>query len=174
MRYRWQLNYFPTTCVCGKAFSTDHAMLCCKGSFMFWFGKWQRRSIMMWKSNHPSFPSLASDFYGTANVQDEARPEVSVRGFCKVDKGNFLIYRFLTLSPLTTETRSCQQRFQPTNMRKICVLGESCEHRTWLFYTTDIHPIWRVQSRNGDFPVNAINLSRWETFDSEQYRNNLD
>ena len=31
LRHRWPLKYLPTTCVCGKGFSSDHTMSCAKG-----------------------------------------------------------------------------------------------------------------------------------------------
>ena len=34
LRYRWNLKYLPTRCVCGKQFSMDHAMQCLNGGYV--------------------------------------------------------------------------------------------------------------------------------------------
>ena len=34
LRYDWEITDLPSVCVCGEAFSVDHAMICRRGGFV--------------------------------------------------------------------------------------------------------------------------------------------
>ena len=90
-RYRWTLKYMylPYRCPCGKRFDVDHAMSCTKGGFV------HRRhddvrdlfaSLIM--DVYPDFEvephvqTLTGElFTSSANSSDEARLDVTTRGF---------------------------------------------------------------------------------------------
>ena len=89
LRYRWQLKYLPSICVCGKKFNVDHAMSCMKGGFIH-----QRHkdicelSATLLKDvcndveiEPPLQPLTGEYLQNSANTSEEARLDVSARGF---------------------------------------------------------------------------------------------
>ena len=89
LRYRWPLNRLPNSCPCGKDFDVDHALNCLKGGLVN-----QRHNIirnlfayvMNEVHNDVSIEPLLMPLSGeqlpnSANSANEARADVSVRGF---------------------------------------------------------------------------------------------
>ena len=87
IRYRWQPKYLPQICECGKSFSVDHALCCMKGGFIHARHDDLRNTFANLLSEicndvaiEPSMLAL-NDELETGKKQDEARLDVSARGF---------------------------------------------------------------------------------------------
>ena len=91
LRYRWPLKRMPDTCPCGKDFDVDHALNCLKGGFVN-----QRHNVIrnvfakVMKEVHNDvsiepllMPLTGEQLPSSANTADDARADVSARGFWK-------------------------------------------------------------------------------------------
>ena len=89
LRYRWTPKYLPSLCPCGKRFDVNHAMSCMKGGFIYRRHDDVRDMLANLLKDvchdvqvEPHLQSLTGEaLTGGANLSDEARLDVSVRGF---------------------------------------------------------------------------------------------
>lgn len=89
LRYRWTLKYLPSVCPCGKRFDTDHAMSCMKGGFIHQRHDDVRdlfatllKDVCHDVEVEPNLQTLTGEVLSrSANSSDEARLDVSARGF---------------------------------------------------------------------------------------------
>ena len=102
LRYGWQLSRTPETCECGARFNLQHALSCKKGGFI----SIRHNSIRDITANllkevckdvrlEPQLQQLTGEVFNqnTANVSDEARCDVSARGFWTAGQVAFLDIR---------------------------------------------------------------------------------
>ena len=89
LRYRWEVKRLPVKCVCGKPFTTDHAMQCVNGGFIHKRHD-QIRDMVGQLLNEvaydvriePPLEGLSGEQLPTsANRETEARLDVAARGF---------------------------------------------------------------------------------------------
>jgi hypothetical protein len=89
LRYRWTPKYLPSTCPCGKRFDVDHAMSCMKGGFVHrrhddvrdLFGD-LLNDVCYDVQVEPQLETITGEVLPcSANLADEARLDVSARGF---------------------------------------------------------------------------------------------
>ena len=90
LRYGWQPSLLPTTCICGKSFTVDHALNCPTGVFpSIRHNEIRDLTVnLMAEVCHdvcvePSLQPLCGEHlsYATANREDAARLDVRARGF---------------------------------------------------------------------------------------------
>ena len=89
LRYRWQLKRLPTVCPCGKPYDVDHAMNCMKGGFINQRHNRVRNLLANVLSEVQKdvaiepvlMPITGEELPDAANTADEARLDISARGF---------------------------------------------------------------------------------------------
>ena len=89
LRYRWTPKYLPPVCPCGKSFNVDHAMSCMKGGFVHRRHDEVRdlfasllQDVCHDVEIEPPLQALSGEaLSGSTNSSDEARLDVSARGF---------------------------------------------------------------------------------------------
>ena len=89
LRYRLDLKYLPSLCACGKRFTVDHAMSCMKGGYIHQrhdevrdlFGKLAEEISKNVEIEPHLIPLSGEHLERSANAADEARLDLSVRGF---------------------------------------------------------------------------------------------
>ena len=89
LRYRWELKRLPLKCACGKNFEPDHAMTCLKGGFIHRrhdnirdiVGELLNEVSYDVKIEPPLQPLSGEDLSPQTNKEDEARLDISARGF---------------------------------------------------------------------------------------------
>eukprot|EP00794_Sanderia_malayensis_P013173 gene13173-biopygen10500 len=101
LRYRWHLRFMPAICVCGKHFSEDHAMSCQKGGYIHHrhnelrdlLGK-LATEISNDVSIEPALQPLSGEqLPRNLNTSEEARLDISVRGFWQREQSAFFDVR---------------------------------------------------------------------------------
>ena len=89
MRYGIPLPRLPSTCVCSKAFSVEHALSCQRGGFIHIrhnelrdFAAELLSEVCKDVSIEPMLTPLTGErfSYNSANVEDHARLDVAARG----------------------------------------------------------------------------------------------
>lgn len=112
MRYRWNLKYLPSLCACGKKFSLDHAMSCIKGGYIHHRHN-EIRDVLISMSEEISNdvekepllqPLTGERLSKSANVADDARLDLSVRGFWQ--KGQRAFFDVRVFNPFAPTYRS--------------------------------------------------------------------
>ena len=89
LRYRWTPKYLPPVCPCDKSFNVDHAMSCMKGGFVHRRHDEVRdlfasllQDVCHDVEIEPPLQALSGEaLSGSTNSSDEARLDVSARGF---------------------------------------------------------------------------------------------
>ena len=89
IRYRWQLKRVPLNCACGKSFEMNHAMTCMKGGFIHRrhdrirdiFAKLLSDVAFDVRIDPPLQPLTGETLLASSNREEEARLDVSARGF---------------------------------------------------------------------------------------------
>ena len=89
LRYRWSLKRLPVKCVCGKPFTTDHAMQCVNGGFVHkrhdqirdMMGKLLNEVAYDVRIEPPLEGLTGEQLQNSANKDTEARLDVAARGF---------------------------------------------------------------------------------------------
>jgi len=89
LRYRWTPKYLSSTCPCGKRFDVDHATSCMKGRFVHRGHDDVRdlfesllKDVCHDVEVEPHLQPLTGEvLISSANSSDEARLDVSARGF---------------------------------------------------------------------------------------------
>ena len=90
LRYDWQLNNIPVSCVCGQAFTPDHAMVCPCGGYptirhneVRDFLAKQTSEVCHNVAIEPTLLKLSGEVFTSrsTNTSDEARADVRAAGF---------------------------------------------------------------------------------------------
>ena len=104
LRYRWTPKYLPSTCPCGKRFDVDHAMSYMKGGFVHrTHDDVQDLYASLLKDVchdvevKPHLQPLTEVVISSATFSDEARLDVSARGFWQ--KGQLPFFDVRVFSP---------------------------------------------------------------------------
>ena len=95
LSYGWDLDGVPTTCICGHAFTSDHALSCPTGDYPSICHNHVRdllvnlmREVCTDVSTEPHLQLLTGEVFDRAstNTTDEARLDIRARGFweCRV------------------------------------------------------------------------------------------
>ena len=130
LRYGWLPSGLPAKCVCGHGFTVDHAMNCSCGGFptlrhneLRDFTAAALSEVCHDVAIEPVLQPLSGESfrYATANVEDEARLDVSVRGFWggRHQKTFFDVRVFnpTALSYRSTAVSSLYKRFEREKQR---------------------------------------------------------
>ena len=98
MRYAWQLKRLPGVCECGSSFNVEHALSCKKGSFVSL--RHLRNVTAKLLSEcckdvriEPQLQPLTGETLASSNTSDEARLDISARGFWESYQMAFLDIR---------------------------------------------------------------------------------
>ena len=88
LRYGWQLKRLPSHCECGASFSPEHALSCKKGGFVSMRHNHLRNITAKLLGEcckdvriEPTLQPLTGEALSRGNISDEARLDVSARGF---------------------------------------------------------------------------------------------
>ena len=90
LRYGWTPPFLPTNCICGKAFSVDHALSCNRGAFPIHRHNEIRdltagllSEVCQYVCLEPELQRLDNESFirRTANTNDQARLDISTKGF---------------------------------------------------------------------------------------------
>ncbi|CAM1322556.1 Uncharacterised protein r2_g3110 [Pycnogonum litorale] len=113
MRYGWPVYNLPGKCVCSEPFNTQHALSCKKGGFINQRHNQLRdfttsllNEVCTDVKSEPTLQPLSGESYGhrTANTTDEARLDISARGFWIVGRRAFFDIRgYMTRTPGATK-----------------------------------------------------------------------
>ena len=130
LRYGWLPNSLPAKCVCGHGFTVDHAMNCATGGFptlrhneLRDFTAAALSEVCHNVAIEPVLQPLSGESfrYATANVEDEARLDVSAHGFwgSRHQKAFFDVRIFNPTAPSyrNTAVSSLYRRFERDKQR---------------------------------------------------------
>ena len=131
IRYGWELLRLPETCVCGSKFNLQHALSCKKGGFVT-IRHNQIRNITAKLLNEicsdvqlePQLQKLSGEQFEarTANKSEEARLDISARGFwCSGQKALFDVRVF---NPMA-------MRYRQMNLSKCYSINENEKKRQY-------------------------------------------
>ena len=88
LRYGWQLKLLPGRCACGSTFNIEHALSCKKGGFVSLRHNHLRNITAKWLTEcckdvriEPPLQPLTGESLPKSNTSDEARLDISARGF---------------------------------------------------------------------------------------------
>ena len=112
LRYRLDLKYLPSLCACGKRFTVDHAMSCMKGGYIHQrhdevrdiFGKLAEEISKDVEIEPHLIPLSGEHLERSANAADEARLDLSVRGFWQ--RGQKAFFDVRVFNPFAPTHRS--------------------------------------------------------------------
>ena len=130
LRYGWLPSGLPTKCVCGHGFTVDHAMNCSSGGFptlrhneLRDFTAAVLSEVCHDVAVEPVLQPLSGESlrYATANVEDEARLDVSARGFWGGNHQRTFfdvrVFNPMASSYRTTAVSSLYRRFERAKQR---------------------------------------------------------
>ena len=126
LRYRWDLKRLPIKCPCGKTYSVDHALTCQKGGFVIQrhdrirnlFGKLLSEVKKDVCIEPHLIPLSGEQLNRGANLSDEARLDVSARGFWRdAQRAFFDVMVFNPFAPSHTQN-SLQKAFDDIEKTK--------------------------------------------------------
>ena len=101
MRYRMDLRNLPRTCACGAKYSLDHSQVCRLGGFVHMrhdesknlFASLARQVYKDVEVEPPLVPLSGEELNQGANLRDDARSDVKVRGFWSNQRDAFFEFR---------------------------------------------------------------------------------
>ena len=117
LRYDWQLESVPATCVCGTAFSTDHAMMCSLSGFPTIRHNELRDFLgsLLTQVCHnvalePQLVPLEGEVFRsrTTNNSQEARADIRALGFGQGARRRSSTFGFSTQTPNNTRDPACK------------------------------------------------------------------
>ena len=126
LRYGWQIKNLPDYCICGKSFSTDHAMICPNGGLTISRHNEIRDITAGWLNEvctevetEPQSQLLTGEIIElrTANKQADVRLDICVKGLCGRQQSAFFDVRVFHPSAQSyrNTTQTC---IGDTNKRK--------------------------------------------------------
>ena len=137
LRYGWPVEGLPNTCACGSPNSVDHTMTCKKGGFICIRHDEVRdltasmlREVCHDVSTEPTLLPLDGEHmqYRTANTSNEARVDISARGFWTRGQKSFIDVRiFDPMAPCHREL-TLEAAHQRNEREKIRAYGERIQH----------------------------------------------
>ena len=139
LRYGWDLDGVPTTCICGHAFTSDHALSCPTGGYPSIRHNHVRdvlanlmREVCTDVSTEPHLQPLTGEVFDRAstNTTDEARLDIRARGFweCQQECTFFDVrvfnpcapsYRHLPLSSLYHQQEEQKRRQYEERVQRV-------------------------------------------------------
>ena len=124
LRYRWPHHFLPTLCACGKPFEVDHALSCNKGGYIHARHNGVRdllaevtREISNDVEIEPHLQQLTGEQM-TGNTSDEARLDLSVRGFWQRGERAFFDVRIFNPFAPTHINRDLDKVFRANEQEK--------------------------------------------------------
>ena len=126
LRYRWNLKYTPTICGCGKPFNVDHALSCMKGGYIHQRHDEMRDLIACIATEissdvqtEPHLEELTGErFNGGVNEADEARLDLSIRGFWQRGQRAFFDIRIFNPFAQSHKCQSLDRVFKSNESEK--------------------------------------------------------
>jgi hypothetical protein len=97
LRYQWRLKRLPQSCVCGKAFSMEHAMTCGRGGFIIrrhdrirdLLAKVMNEVLLGVRVEPPLQPLDGEELTRGSNLEDGARVDIVARDFWQMHEMAF-------------------------------------------------------------------------------------
>ena len=128
LHYGWQPNLLPSTCVCGKTFSIEHALTCpCRGYPSIRHNKLRDITATLLTEvchsvgTEPGLQPLSGEFlkYKTANDADDARVDIVAENFwCRNRQKNYLDVKVFNPSAKSYVKESLTQCYRRLEMDK--------------------------------------------------------
>ncbi|KAG0724831.1 hypothetical protein GWK47_039790 [Chionoecetes opilio] len=133
LRYGWPVEGIPKTCVCGAPNNVNHTMTCKRGGFVCIRHDEVRdvtasmlREVCRDVSSEPTLLPLDGEQlqYRTANIANEARVDVSARGFCTRGEKAFMDIRIFDPMAACHRGISLEAAHQRNEQEKIRAYGD--------------------------------------------------
>ena len=143
LRYGYRLSNLPATCVCGFAFSAEHALSCGHGGFVIMRHNDVRditADLLKLACNdveiEPELTTLSGEHFKlkTTNTSDDARVDVSARGFWTRGKRLYVdvnIFNPLAKTYKNTSLKNAHRSNEQTKKRKYNQRIINVEHGTF-------------------------------------------
>lgn len=137
LRYGWPMEGLPSTCVCGSPNDVNHTMTCKKGGFVCIRHDEVRdltasmlREVCHDVSTEPTLLPLDGEHlrYRTANTTNEARVDVSARGFWTRGQKAFMDIRIFDPMAACHHELSLEAAHRKNEQEKIRAYGERIQH----------------------------------------------
>lgn len=137
LRYGWPVEGIPNTCACGSPNDVNHTMTCKKGGFVCMRHDEVRdltanmlREVCHDVSTEPTLLPLDGEHlrYRTANTTNEARVDVSARGFWTRGQKAFMDVRIFDPMAACHRQLSLEAAHQRNEQEKIRAYGERIQH----------------------------------------------
>ena len=140
LRYGWTPPFLPTNCICGKAFSVDHALSCNRGAFPIHCHNEIRDLTAGLLSEvcqdvclEPKLQRVDNESFirRTANTNDQARLDISTKGFWERSvRAFFDIQVFYPFAPsnLKHKPKSCYRLHEKEKRRQYDQRVREVEH----------------------------------------------
>lgn len=137
LRYGWPVEGIPITCACGSPNDVNHTMTCKKGGFVCIRHDEVRdltanmlREVCHDVSTEPTLLPLDGEHlrYRTANTTNEARVDVSARGFWTRGQRAFMDIRIFDPMASCHRQLSLEAAHQRNEQEKIRAYGERIQH----------------------------------------------
>ena len=121
LRYAWPLTKLPSKCACGDTFNVEHALSCQKGGFVI-----QRHNELRDLTSdllsevcrdvavEPLLEKLSGETFHhkTANKADDARPDISARGFWQRGQRAFFDIKVFNPNARSYLSQTLQQQYR--------------------------------------------------------------
>ncbi|KAG0728313.1 hypothetical protein GWK47_032746 [Chionoecetes opilio] len=137
LRYGWPVEGIPNTCACGSPNDVNHTMTCKKGGFVCIRHDEVRdvtasmlREVCRYVSTEPTLLPLDDEHmrYRTANTANEARVDISARGFWTRGQRAFMDFRIFDPMAACHQELSLETAHQRNEQEKIRAYGERIQH----------------------------------------------
>lgn len=137
LRYGWPVTGIPNTCACGAPNNVNHTMTCKKGGFVCIRHDEVRdltanmlREVYHDVSTEPALLPLDGEHmrYRTANTTNEARVDISARGFWTRGQKAFMDIRIFDPMAASHRELSLEAVHQRNELEKIRAYGERIQH----------------------------------------------
>ncbi|KAG0724864.1 hypothetical protein GWK47_039737 [Chionoecetes opilio] len=137
LRYGWPVEGIPKTCLCGSPNNVNHTMTCKRGGFVCIRHDEVRdvtasmlREVCRDVSTEPTLLPLDGEQlqYRTANIANEARVDVSARGFWTRGQRAFMDIRIFDPMAACHRGISLEAAHQRNEQKKIRAYGDRIQH----------------------------------------------
>ena len=126
LRYHWRLKRIPQTCVCGQAFSMDHAMTCGRGGYIIrrhdrirdLFAR-VMNEVLLGVRIEPPLQKLTGEKLNTgANKDEGARVDIVARDFWQMHEMAFFDIKVFNPLAKTNMSQSLEAAFKTSERNK--------------------------------------------------------
>ena len=126
LRYHWRLKRIPQSCVCGKAFTMDHAMTCARGGYIIrrhnrirdLLAKVMDEVLLGVRIEPPLQPLTGEQLTGGSSKEDGAHPDIVARDFWQMHELAFFDVKVFNPLARTYMNQSLEAAFKTNETNK--------------------------------------------------------